>query len=685
MAEGRMIKSFNDGWQFKKGPFPDSEIALIQSWDKNWKEVTIPHTWNAKDMQTRTNNFYQGEAYYRKSFYVDDDLKNKRLFLRFEGAGQVAELFINGIFVGNHKGGYSAFAYDISNAVNYGVENEILLKVDNAARLDVIPVNHNLMGIYGGIHRPVWLIVTNKVNIAVTDDAAPGVFISQKNVSEKKADIHIKVKLANKEIQQEQVTLENTIYDQVGKRITSQSTEIMLTPHGLQHFEQDLIIKKPHLWQGCKDPYLYKVVTTVREGENVLDRIIQPLGIRKIEVIAGKGVYLNGEKYPMYGVCRMQDWWGIGTALLNEHQDTDLDLMMEMGVTTVRLIVAQQSDYVYSKCDSLGILVYADISFMNQVTTEEGENAKSQLRELIKQCYNHPSIFLWGLHNEVYRPHDYTAALTQQLHEIAKTEDPGRYTIAVNGYGHMDHPVNLNSDIQGMNRYFGWYEKTIQDIIPWIKGLEEKYPNHRFILAEYGADGNIDHQTEYIGNTIDWREDFYLETYQTKMHEIQWAVIEKHPYITASYLCFIFDYSVPMWKRGGVEARNMKGLVTFDRKVKKDAFYWYKANWSTEPVLYLTQRRLKEREKQVTTVTVYSNLGKPAVFLNGIELTGVKQGTTDVHYVFENVKLQKGKNIIKTTVAKYGKTYNDEIEWIFTEEKRRDANEFINKNEHSGF
>uniref|UniRef100_UPI003217E132 glycoside hydrolase family 2 protein n=1 Tax=uncultured Draconibacterium sp. TaxID=1573823 RepID=UPI003217E132 len=685
MAQGRKVHSFNEGWQFKKGPFPKNQVTFLNSWDKKWKEVTIPHTWNAKDMQVKHNDFYAGEAYYRKSFHASEELKDKRIFLRFEGVGQVAELYVNGSFVGNHKGGYSAFAFDISPVLNWGQDNEILVKVDNTSRPDVVPVNHSLFGVYGGIYRPVWMIITDKVNIAVSDYASNGVYISQRNVSSKSAEVSVKVKLANKNLHNRQVTLETRIEDMNGKNVDNASTDINLSPQGIQSYVHNYTIRKPHLWQGLKDPYLYRVVTTLKADNKVIDSVIQPLGLRTIEVVAGKGVFLNGEKYPMYGVCRHQDWWQLGSALENKHHDSDLQMIMEMGATTIRFAHYQQSDYIYSKCDSLGLLIWAEVPFVNRVTGEEGPNAKQQLRELIRQSYNHPSIYVWGLHNEVYRPHEYTAQLTQEMHDLAKNEDPGRNTVSVNGYGHMEHPVNLNADIQGMNRYFGWYEKTIPDIKGWVEGLEKNYPGHKLMLTEYGADSNIHHQTEYLGNTIRWWDDYFPETYQTKMHEIQWGVIEKHPYITASYLWNMFDFAVPMWKRGGVEARNLKGLITFDRKIRKDAFYWYKANWSKEPVLYLTQRRNTDREKQLTSVTVYSNIGQPKVYLNGKELTGIKNGTTDVHYIFENVKLQEGTNTIEAVGVNNGETINDKIEWIYTGEKKRESLEYLNNNAHFGF
>ncbi len=686
MAAGRTVLSFNDGWTFKKGPFTEDKVKFKEIFDREWDKVKIPHTWNARDMQQKYNQFYAGEAYYRKKFPVDAGLKEKRVFLRFEGVGQVMDLYLNGRYIGNHKGGYSACVFELSKALKYGQENELLVRVSNAASPEVIPVNHVLFGVYGGIYRPVWLVITDKLNIAVNDCASSGVYITQKDVSPQSARVNVRVKLENKELQPQKVLLENTIYDYSGKICLKKAQEIVVLPQGNQSFEQAFLLKKPHLWQGRKDPYLYKVVTRLKRDGQILDEIVQPLGIRKFEIVAGKGFYLNGEKYPMYGVCRHQDWWGLGSALTNEHHASDLAEIMGIGATTVRFAHYQQSDYIYSKCDSLGLIIWAEIPFVNRVSAQEGPNAKDQLRELIRQSFNHPSIYVWGLHNEVYSPEDYTAALTRELHDLAKTEDPDRYTVSVNGYGIMEHPVNLNADIQGMNRYFGWYEKKIQDIVPWIENLETKYPGMKFMLSEYGADANIAHQTEYLGESLNWGKPYYPETFQTKLHEYQWSVIAKHPYIVASYLWNMFDFGVPMSDRGGVPARNMKGLITIDRKVKKDAYYFYKANWSEEPVVHITQRRLKEREKQVTDVTVYSNVGEPELYLNGEKINGVKKGYTDIHYIFSGVKLRQGDNTLKTVVKKDGKVYEDSIDWHFTREMKAGEAESLNSDkEHVGF
>lgn len=684
-AEAREVTPFNNGWEFKKGPFPTDAMQTAARWNADWEQVNVPHTWNADDMQKRTNSFYAGVAYYRKHYVFPESLEGKRLFLRFEGVGACAEVYVNGYLVGTHKGAYSAFVCEIGSQVRLGEENEIVVKADNAARPDVIPVNHALFGVYGGIYRPIWLIVTEPCNIVVNDCASPGVYITQKNVSKQSADVSVRVKLDNATLAPAALELENAIYTREGKLVKVHRQSFELTPQGVQNYVSDFKISHPHLWQGREDPYLYKVVSRLKQDGQVIDEVIQPLGLRKYEAVAGKGFFLNGKKYPMYGVTRHQDWWGMGSALTNREHDFDLEQIMEVGATTVRFAHYQQSDYIYSRCDTLGLIIWAEIPFVNRVTGQEWDNVHQQMRELIRQSFNHPSIYVWGIHNEVYHPHGYTAALTQSVHDLCKLEDPDRYTVAVNGYGHAEHPVNGNTDIQGMNRYFGWYEKKIQDIKPWIEKMEKEYPWQRLMLTEYGADANIEHQTELLGDALNWGSDFYPETFQTKTHEYQWGVISQHPYILASYLWNMFDFAVPQWKRGGVDARNMKGLITFDRKIRKDAFYWYKANWSKEPVLYLTQRRNTERERRETSVTVYSNIGTPRVFLNGRELDGVRKGYTDVHYIFDQVTLAEGRNVLRAVIVSDGKEYTDEIVWNYNGEHVRQADAYEHKKEHAGW
>lgn len=684
-VDAREVTSFNDGWEFKKGPFSKEAMQAAVKWNAGWQEVTLPHTWNADDMQKKVSAFYEGVGYYRKKCIFPESMKGKRLFLRFEGVGSCAEVYVNGYLTGTHKGAYSAFVCEIGSQVKFGEENEIIVKADNTARPDVIPVNHVLFGVYGGIYRPVWLVITEPCGIVVNDCASSGVYITQKNVSKQSAEVNVKVKVDNATLAPVPLVLENVIYDGSGKLVKKHNQAFELTPQGVQSYSSQFKLSNPHLWQGREDPYLYKVVSRLLQNGRVLDEVVQPLGLRKYEVVAGKGFFLNGKKYPMYGVTRHQDWWGLGSALTNKEHDFDLAQIMDIGATTVRFAHYQQSDYIYSRCDTLGLVIWAEIPFVNRVTGQEWDNAHQQMRELVRQSFNHPSIYVWGIHNEVYHPHGYTAALTQSVHDLCKLEDPDRYTVSVNGYGNVGHPVNQNADIQGMNRYFGWYERKIQDIKPWIEKMEKEYPWQRLMLTEYGADANIAHQTEILGDALNWTSPFYPETFQTKTHEYQWSVIAQHPYITASYLWNMFDFAVPTSKRGSVDARNMKGMMTFDRKIKKDSYFWYKANWSKEPVLYMTQRRNVLRERKETSVTVYSNIGTPKVYLNDRELSGIRKGYTDVHYVFDKVLLNDGKNVLRAVVTWQGREYVDEMEWEYRGECNREADFFEHKKEHGSW
>lgn len=666
----REVTAFNDGWSFKKGPFSEDPLLFSAGFGARWQEVKIPHTWNASDMQNATNNYYAGAAYYKKEYIPSAHLKGKRLFLRFQGVGSVAEVYINKVYAGNHKGAYSAFAIEISKLLKYGEPNEIMVKVDNSPRPDVIPINNTLFGVYGGIYRPVELIVTEPVNIAVTDYASPGVYISQQNVNRKSADVEVKVKLENKQAQAQKIELATTIYERSGAVKAQQRTPLTLSPQGRQVCQQHFNVRNPHLWQGLEDPYLYKVVVSVKADGKVIDEVVQPLGLRHYELRAADGMYLNGKKVPMYGVCRHQDWWKLGSALTDKEHDTDLAIIKEIGATTIRFAHYQQAERIYAKCDSIGFMVWAEIPFVNRVSTREGDNAKQQLTELIRQNYNHPSIYIWGLHNEVYTPYNYTVSLTTELNDLAKTEDPYRLTASVNGYSVVNQESNLNADVQGINHYFGWYGGKISDIEKWVTGMEKNFPGYRVIFSEYGAEANIHQQEEVVGEVGRYFSQFYPETFSTKFHEIQWGVIAKHPYLVASYIWNTFDFATPATSQGGVKARNMKGLVTFDRQTKKDPFYWYKANWSKEPVLYITQRRATERENEVTPVTVYCNIGTPRLFVNGVEATAFRKGTTAVHYIFENVRLKQGENVIE---AKAGEQ-TDVIRWNYSPENKNRLN-----------
>ena len=649
---------FNDQWQFKKADYTKS-LKLIYD---TWQQVRIPHTWNAVDMQTSAD-FYQGDAFYKKVFTPSAAWKDNRIFIRFEGVSSVANIYLNDEWVGEHKGAYSAFSFELTHFLKLGEPNTIVVKANNESREDVIPINHNLFGVYGGMYRGVSLIVTNKVSFSTTDYASSGVYIRQQNVSPSSADITVTAKLENKWQKAKNVILESVVYDAKGALIKTTVTPIKVLPQGLQLFKQAFTLKKPHLWNGLEDPYLYKVVTSIKENGAVIDKVILPLGIRKFEIVDGKGFYLNGKPYRLHGVNRHQDWWGIGNALSDQQHEEDLQIMKEMGVNSIRTAHYQHSEYFYSKADSMGFVMWAEIPYVHAVAGKEAENAKQQMVELIRQNYHHPSIYVWGLHNEIkaITPDDYGSVLTAALHDLAKTEDPDRYTVSVNGSGEMEKAENNFADIQGINRYFGWYEKTSYELESWVKDLEQRFPNHKVTLSEYGCEGNVDQQDENPPAQVHPTQgQHYPEQLTTRLHEIQWGIIEKNPYLYSSYIWCMFDFAIPAWDRGGVPARNQKGMVTFDRKIKKDVFYWYKANWSKEAVVYISDRRLVNRKNANTNITVYSNRGTPSLSINSVQAGAPKQGATSVHFIFENVQLQKGKNNIRLSA---GNNITDEVEW----------------------
>ncbi|MEO9146492.1 MAG: glycoside hydrolase family 2 TIM barrel-domain containing protein [Ginsengibacter sp.] len=655
----RQTIPFNDAWQFRKAPLENSP-------DTSWQQVTIPHTWSNVDMQTG-KDFYAGDATYQKKFFADKKLERKRVFIQFGGVGSVADVYVNNKYIGEHKGSYAAFCFEITYALRYGTENSIKVKVNNAPRKDVIPVNNFLFAIYGGIYRPVSLIITDKLNISTTDYASSGVYIRQKNISAQSADIDVTVKLENTWHTTKKVLLRTSLYDMKGKLVKELTKPITVLPQGRQSFTQKITVAHPHLWQGRKDPYLYKVVASIVDNGKAIDAVSQPLGIRSFRIITGKGVYLNDQPYRLYGVCRHQDWWGYGNALSNAQQDTDMAMIQEIGATSIRFGHYQQSQHIYNDCDSIGLLVWTEIPFVNAVTGEEADNAKQQMTELIRQNFNHPSIYVWGTSNEVYckTPEDYTARLIRTLNDIIKTEDSDRWSGSTNGYGNKDRPENFNTDIQGINRYYGWYDGKMGDLERWITGLEKNYPDSKVVLAEYGAEANVDQQAVIDTSKVPvYNGQFFPELYQSRLHEVQWGIIAKHPYLVSSYVWNMFDFATPLWNRGGVPARNMKGLVTFDRKIKKDAFYWYKANWSKEPVLYIADRRFDKRTEAVTNITVYSNRGVPALTVNGKTMAAPEQSTTKVHFIFENVSLQKGKNEVKVTLNKNGQQLSDKVKWV---------------------
>lgn len=542
-AQERVVEQLNDAWQFV---LLEDEIDYISLSDTLWQDVQIPHTWNNKDIQSGKSVHY-GTAWYRRELNIEGGSMDKQYFLRFNGIGQYAELFINGKYVGQHLGGYSAFVFNITRFIDFDKTNIILVKVNNELA-DSYPKDNFLFGIYGGIYRDVSMISTGNIHIALSDNASSGVFVSSEGISKKNAPLKIVTELKNETSVKQLITIKNELFSADNKKAAESIEEILIYPGGLISITSHLEVKNPHLWNGRKDPYLYRLETVIKRDDEVLDEIFQPTGIRSFSIDPEKGFILNGEPYRLYGVCRHQEWQDLGNALLPEHHKKDMALIYEMGATSIRLAHYQQADYIYSLADSMGILIWAEIPFVNGYKENADANAMQQLTELIKQNFNHPSIFVWGLHNEVIKNGIVTEPvnLTIRLHNLAKELDPSRYTVAVsNIWWVYDHPIHQLADLQGFNQYTGWYGGKPEELNNWIQNYHKSKPDIRFSVSEYGAGGNINQQTDDISTPPNPTGQFFPETYQTHYHEITYSAIEKAPFIWGSYVWNMFDFSVP--------------------------------------------------------------------------------------------------------------------------------------------
>ncbi|MBS1704241.1 MAG: beta-galactosidase [Armatimonadetes bacterium] len=656
----RIRQPFNDGWEFAKA---EAQTPVFQSMP-DFTPVTLPHTWNSQDIQSGSKDF-EAVGWYRKSLRVPPEwLRQRRIFLRFGAAGSVAQVFVNGARAGEHRGAYSAFCFEVTPFLKRGT-NSVAVRVDNHARPDVIPINHGLFPMFGGLSRGSELIVTPKVNIVPDDYASSGVKLRQSNVSRSSAELAVTAKVQNLTPDYQAVLLRATIFERNGEVKARGEVSTTLASSPTTAVTIPIRIRKPHLWDGLRDPYLYQVKVELIDKFGESDVVIQPLGIRSYSIDAKRGFFLNGRSYRLYGVCRHEDWQGTGSAVSKAQHEQDIALIKEIGATSIRLAHYQQSDYFYQLCDEAGIVVWAEIPFVNAVSGQEEENAKQQITELVRQNFNHPSIVFWGLHNEVYGKNyvDQVPRVTRQLHEIAKLEDPDRFTVATNGDGGPLRSENGMADLQGINRYYGWYYGKFDDLETWASKTLATRPGMKVALAEYGAEGNVDQQSETLRfdfNAVNGQ--FFPENFETYFHELQWPVIEKHPELWASYVWNMFDFTVPGWKRGGVDARNMKGLVTYDRKTKKDAFYWYKAHWSRETVLHIVGRRVNPRRERRMDVEVFSNVGKPDLILNDIKLLPPIPGRTDRHWIFKGVMLKPGGNVV---IASRGDK-KDEVVWSYS-------------------
>lgn len=674
----RKLELINTDWSFKIGEQVGAEKTDYNAAD--WQKMTLPHNWGYEKAQAGDNNFYRGPGWYRKVLDVIPK-EGKRYFVRFEAVGSVADVYLNGKLLGQHRGAFSAFTFEITKYLSVSGKNIIAVRASNAQTSDVAPLGGDF-NIYGGIYRSVTLIETAEVCFNLTDYASPGVKWLQTKVNKDKAVLDVEAWVSNgakeglpftftpKELGQVLpeglYNFKATVKDAKGNIVESIAKQINITAGNTIPFYTQLEIRNPHLWNGTLDPYLYTAVLELYKGDVLVDAVNQPLGIRSIRIDPEKGFFLNDAHYRIKGVSKHQDRQDKGWAVSKEDLDEDMALLKEMGANAVRCAHYQHSDYWMDLCDKNGILVWAEIGQVGVVKNTEAfaRTSRDQWLELIRQNINHPSIFAWGMFNEVRIENVDPHRQFVDLKGLANSEDPTRPTVAATSHAQSPE-MNKIPDLLGWNRYPGWYDKyaDLKNDTLWNKyAVTSK--NGGFCFSEYGAGANIEHHEQHPEQPIPggfW----HPEEWQSKVHEAAWESYMQKPYIWGSFVWNMFDFSAAKRNEGGKKGINDKGLVTFDRKTRKDAFYFYKANWNKAPMIYLTSKRHLTRNEAFTPVKVYCNINAEVSLVVNGKLIGKQLPNTFKIVVWENVKLKKGKNKVTVTVKDNTKIMSDEVVWIY--------------------
>ena len=599
-----------------------STTKLMKNWqftgpDGKTTAVDLPHTWNNIDGQDGGNDYWRGTCIYKTQFTAPTFDKNtQQVWLQFEGVNASAKVTLNGVEVARHDGGYSTFRADVTALL--ADSNELIVEADNSKNDRVYPQKADFT-FYGGIYRDVSLLVVSRNHIALGYLGGPGVQITP-TVNGANADIEVKTWMEG------DGEVEFLIYDAAGAEV--------LTGKGR---DTTVTLEHPHLWDGVRDPYLYTcAVRLVLNGE-VQDEVRQRFGVRSFSVDPKRGFFLNGRPYPLHGVSRHQDRKGLGNAITREMHDEDMQLIKELGANTIRLAHYQHDQYFYDLCDEAGMVVWAEIPYISEHMPNGRENTISQMKELIVQNYNHACIVCWGVSNEITIStkdnrdmRDNHHVLNDLCHEMDKTR---LTTLACYAMCGPFNPVAHITDLVSWNLYLGWYVPGLFLNDLWMDFFHLCYPNRALGFSEYGAEGMPNLHSSHP------RRGDHTEEYQAIYHEYMLRCFDRHKWLWATHVWNMYDFAADARDQGGEPGMNHKGLVTFDRKTKKDSFYIYKAWWSDEPFVHICSKRYADRTENEIEVKVYSNQKQVSLYVNG-----------------EKLAEQEGEHIFKFRVKLNGET-----------------------------
>ena len=621
----RKIISLNEGWQFSKDCAAPAHNDSVVS-------VNLPHSWNATDGQDGGNDYFRGSCLYTKKLVKSELPVADQYYLEICGANSSADVYVNGEHKAHHDGGYSTWRVNLTES--FGDECEVAIVVDNSPSEQVYPQMADFT-FYGGLYRNVNLVAVADTHFDLDYYGGPGLKVTPAVDGENakvEAEVYVSGKQDGDEIAYE-------ILDKEGNTVASlQSSETKVT----------LDVENVHLWRGIPDPYLYTLKAAIVRGGEVIDNVSTRFGVRTFKIDPNNGFILNGVEYPLRGVSRHQDRLGIGNALLPCHHEEDIELIMEVGATTIRLAHYQHDQYFYDLCDEKGLVIWAEIPYISKHMEGGRENTISQMKELVTQNYNHPSIVVWGLSNEItisgstpdlLENHN---ILNDLVHEMDKTR---LTTIAAVSMCKMDDPYIQIPDVVSYNHYFGWYGGETSMNGPWFDKFHEKFPNIPIGCSEYGCEALNWHSSKPFQGD-------YTEEYQSYYHEELIKQLFTRKYMWATHVWNMFDFGADARAEGGENGQNHKGLVTMDRKYKKDSFYAYKA-WlrspEDAPFVHLCSKRYVDRVEDVTKVTVYSNLPEVELFANGVSV-GKKQAPD--HFFYFEVE-NKGETKLEAVAGEH--------------------------------
>ena len=702
-VDPRFQITLRDGWRFKLGQ--ESATELQAEPDGTWTTVSVPHTWNrvgyykdapATHINTAENVVTtQGVGWYKLVFTPPANVDGMESFLQFDAASRIATVWLNGTLLGTHRGGFSRFRLDSTAALKPGQENTLTVKVDNtkpalgSSTADVLPLTGDFF-VYGGLYRPVSLVFTRKMHLDLMDYGSVGVYAKTTSDASDGAQVQVRARVRNDSEQREALVLRTMLVDAQGKVAGQQEQSVTVAPASVVERTADVAVPHPHLWQGVEDPYLYRLVVELsNKSAQLVDRVSLPFGIRQVRFDPDQGLFLNGKHVAVHGVGYHQDREGKGWASEPEDVAADEATMREMGVTGIRLTHYQHGQPIHDLADRDGLVVWDEIPLVSQWTLGESlqptpalrENARQQLRELIAQDFNHPSVVTWSIGNEIDFGNSIPAfvgnkggvvpdplPLLKELNQLAHELDPSRpTTLATCCEGmryaprHRAHHGSV-TDLSGANRYFGWYYDKPSDLGPHLDALHHTRPTQPMAVTEYGAGGAISLHSDNALGGPESRNRPQAEEYESYIHEQNWSTLRSKPYLWGTFLWNSFDFGSTTRSEGNAQDINTKGIVTFDHKYRKDPYFFYKANWTATPTVHINSSLYTERAYRIADVRVYSNAPKTSLDVNG-KLIGVLESCPDRICVWSGIVLSPGANNIIATGSFPKGDVEDKVQW----------------------